>query len=323
MAEPLLSVNNLCVEYVTPAGPVRAVDDISFEISPGEVFGLAGESGCGKSTAALAVLRLLPPPAVITGGSVLFQGEDVLAMDEAALRRFRWRRLSLVFQSAMNALNPVLTIGAQITDVIETHERVSRAEAWDRAEHLVKLVGIDPMRLRSYPHQLSGGMRQRVVIAIALALEPPMMIMDEPTTALDVVVQKEIMRQIAELKDQLGFSILFITHDLSLMIEFSNRIGILYAGKLVEVAEARELFENPRHPYTRGLMSSFPPLRGPRRQLTGIGGSPPDMLHPPEGCRFHPRCAEALVQCRTKSPELQPASANASVACHLHHEAER
>lgn len=318
MAEPLLSVKNLRVEYLTPNGPVRAVDNVSFEIAPGEVFGLAGESGCGKSTAALALLRLLPPPAVITQGEVRFAGEDVLSMSEAELRSFRWRRMSLVFQSAMNALNPVLTVGAQIADVIEAHERVERAEALERARALVRLVGIGPDRLSSYPHQLSGGMRQRVVIAIALALKPPMMIMDEPTTALDVVVQKEIMRQIAELKQELGFSILFITHDLSLMIEFSNRIGILYAGKMVELAEARELFEHPRHPYTQGLMSSFPALSGPRRRLLGIAGSPPDMLRPPEGCRFHPRCSEATVRCRATRPELRLVSEHTQVACHLH-----
>ncbi len=318
MVEPLLSVKNLRVEYLTPDGPVRAVDDISFEIASGEVLGLAGESGCGKSTAALALLRLLQPPAVISGGEVLFEGESVLDMDEQALRRFRWRRVSLVFQSAMNALNPVLSIGAQICDVIKTHEGVSDSEALRRARDLVALVGIDPERLGSYPHQLSGGMRQRVVIAIALALEPPLMIMDEPTTALDVVVQKEIMQQIAELKQRLGFSILFITHDLSLMIEFSDRIGVLYAGKLVELAEARELFERPRHPYTRGLMESFPPLRGPKRRLEGIAGSPPDMLRPPEGCRFHPRCPEVMPRCRATRPELGAVSENAQVACHLY-----
>src|SRR5690606_31455437 len=224
MAEPLLSVKNLRVEYLTPNGPVRAVDKVSFEIAPGEVFGLAAGSDVVKSTAGRSLLRLLPRPAVITQGEVRFAGEDVLSMSEAELRSFRWRRMSLVFQSAMNALNPVLTVGAQIADVIEAHERVERAEALERARALVRLVGIGPDRLSSYPHQLSGGMRQRVVIAIALALKPPMMIMDEPTTALDVVVQKEIMRQIAELKQELGFSILFITHDLSLMIEFSNRI---------------------------------------------------------------------------------------------------
>lgn len=318
MPEPLLSVRNLRVEYMTPSGPVRAVDNVSFDIGPGEVFGLAGESGCGKSTAALAILRLLPPPAVITQGEVLFEGKDILALDEAALRRFRWRRMSLVFQSAMNALNPVLTIGAQLSDVIETHEKVSRAAALKRAAELVRLVGIDPARLESYPHQLSGGMRQRVVIAIALALKPPMMIMDEPTTALDVVVQKEIMLKIAELKDELGFSILFITHDLSLMIEFSNRIGILYAGKLVELADAKTLFSQPRHPYTKGLMGSFPTLRGPRRRLEGISGSPPDMLHPPEGCRFHPRCPEAMARCRASRPRLLSLADGTDVACHLY-----
>ena len=320
MPEPLLSVRNLRVEYLTPSGPVRAVDNVSFEIAPGEVLGLAGESGSGKSTAALAVLRLLPPPAVITGGEVLFEGEDILAMDDVSLRRFRWRRASLVFQSAMNALNPVLDVAAQICDVIEQHEGVKRSQALERAAELLRLVGIDSSRLTSYPHQLSGGMRQRVVIAIALALKPPLMIMDEPTTALDVVVQKEIMQQIAELKEQLGFSILFITHDLSLMIEFSDRIGILYAGKLVELADAKKLFELPRHPYTQGLMASFPALSGPRRRLEGIAGSPPDMLRPPEGCRFHPRCADAMPRCRAKRPALSRVSPEAEVACHLYTE---
>lgn len=323
MPEPLLSVRNLRVEYLTRNGPVRAVDNVSFDVAAGEVFGLAGESGCGKSTLALAALRLLPPPAVITGGEVLFEGNDVLAMDETALASFRWRKISLVFQSAMNALNPVLTIGAQISDVIERHEGVTRAQALERAAELLRLMGIDSSRLRSHPHQLSGGMRQRVVIAIALALKPPMMFMDEPTTALDVVVQQEIMQQIAELKQQLGFSILFITHDLSLMVEFSDRIGILYAGKLVELSDAQKLFDRPRHPYTRGLMASFPAVRGPRRRLEGIAGSPPDMRNPPAGCRFHPRCSEALPCCRSTSPSLLRVAPESEVACHLHPEEPR
>ncbi|HEU5076565.1 MAG TPA: ABC transporter ATP-binding protein [Polyangiaceae bacterium] len=323
MPEPLLSVRNLRVEYLTPKGPVRAVDDVSFDVAAGEVFGLAGESGCGKSTLALAALRLLPPPAVITGGEVLFEGNDVLAMNDAALASFRWRKISLVFQSAMNALNPVLSIGAQISDVIERHEGVTRSQALERAAELLRLMGIDSSRLRSYPHQLSGGMRQRVVIAIALALKPPMMFMDEPTTALDVVVQQEIMQQIAELKRELGFSILFITHDLSLMVEFSDRIGVLYAGKLVELSDAQQLFERPRHPYTRGLMASFPAVRGPRRRLDGIAGSPPDMGNPPPGCRFHPRCTEALPRCRSTSPSLLPVAPDAEVACHLYPEGPR
>jgi peptide/nickel transport system ATP-binding protein len=318
VAEAILSVRNLTVEYLTPRGAVRAVDDVSFDVGRGEVFGLAGESGCGKSTAALAVLRLLPAPAVITGGEVHFDGADVLAMTDSQLRAFRWRKLSLVFQSAMNALNPVLTVGAQIADVIETHEKVSGARALERAVELIRLVGIAPSRLKSYPHQLSGGMRQRVVIAIALALGPPMMIMDEPTTALDVVVQREILREIAELRQELGFSILFITHDLSLLLEMSDRIGILYAGKMAELATSRELFANPRHPYTKGLMSSFPALRGERKKLEGIVGSPPDMTQPPPGCRFHPRCSKAFDRCKAELPELIGVSDLTEVACHLH-----
>jgi peptide/nickel transport system ATP-binding protein len=305
-------VRDLCVEYVTPAGPVRAVDRVSFEIGRGQVFGLAGESGSGKSTAAMAAMRLLQPPAVITGGDVTFEGRDVLAMGEAELRAFRWKKIALVFQSAMNALNPVLTIGEQIADVIEAHEKVSSAAALERAAHLLGLVGIESSRLRSYPHQLSGGMRQRVVIAIALALNPPLLFMDEPTTALYVVVQKEILQQIAELKERLGFSILFITHDLSLMLEFCDTVGILYAGRLCEVAPAKRLFADPQHPYTRGLMQSFPELHGPKQRIEGIPGSPPDMRSPPPGCRFHPRCREAVDVCRSEQPLLTLSSQGAA-----------
>ncbi len=314
---PLLRVQDLCVEYVTPRGNVRAVDNVSFDIARGEVFGLAGESGSGKSTAAMAAMRLLQPPAIITGGDVTFDGQDVLAMNEAELRAFRWRKIALVFQSAMNALNPVLTIGAQIADVIVAHEKVSDSVALERAAELLKLVGIESSRLGSYPHQLSGGMRQRVVIAIALALNPPMLFMDEPTTALDVVVQKEILQQIAELKQKLGFSILFITHDLSLMLEFCDKVGILYAGRLCEVAPAKTLFSRPQHPSTRGLMSSFPELHGPRRRLEGIPGSPPDMRSPPLGCRFHPRCPDRTDACSEKQPELVALAPRHDAACHV------
>lgn len=313
----LLSVRDLRVEYLTPAGPVCAVDGVSFDIGRGEVLGLAGESGSGKSTVAQALLRILRPPAVITGGQVFFEGEDILAMNDARLRELRWRKVSLVFQSAMNSLNPILTIGEQIVDVILAHQSVKRSAAVDRAVALLKLVGIDSARLGSYPHQLSGGMRQRVVIAIALALEPPLMLMDEPTTALDVVVQKEILHQVAELKDKLGFSILFITHDLSLILEFSTRIAVLYAGRLVELAPSQELFRTPRHPYTQGLLGSVPSVRGPRKKLVGIPGSPPDMRKLPEGCRFHPRCPSAMDRCRSDAPVLRELGPGHIEACHL------
>jgi peptide/nickel transport system ATP-binding protein len=309
-------VRDLRVEYVTPRGPARAVDGVSFALAPGEVFGLAGESGSGKSTIAHAILRTLHPPAVITGGHVMFNGKDVLEMDEEALEDFRWHDISMVFQSAMNSLNPVLKIGDQITDVLMKH-KISASDARARAAELLNIVGIEKSRLDSYPHQLSGGMRQRAVIAIALALRPPMMIMDEPTTALDVVVQKDILQQIQELKEQLGFSILFITHDLSLMVEFSDRIAIMYAGQIVEMAPSRELFENPLHPYTRGLMNSFPSLTGPKVKLTGIPGSPPNMVTPPTGCRFHPRCTMCNPIETRVEPKLQEVKPGHWVAYHV------
>lgn len=315
---PLLMVRDLSVEYLTAKGPVRAADGVSFTLQPGEVLGLAGESGSGKSTVAHAITRILHPPAVISGGEVHFRDRDVLAMSQSELAAFRWRDVSMVFQSAMNALNPVMTIGDQVIDTILAHEEVTKAEAKDRAAALLDVVGIDARRLDAYPHQLSGGMRQRAVIAIALALNPPLMIMDEPTTALDVVMQQEILLQIQELKEKFGFSILFITHDLSLLVEFSDRIAIMYAGQIVETAPARDLFEDPLHPYTQGLMNSFPALSGPRQRLIGIPGSPPDMLHPPTGCRFHPRCAQVQPMHTRVAPTLHEVKPGHFVACHLY-----
>lgn len=303
--EPLLDVRDLYVEYASRTAPVRAVDGVSFSIAPGEVFGLAGESGCGKSTIAHSILRLLRPPAVITGGQVLLQGQDVLQMGSDELEAFRWRDVAMVFQSALNALNPVMRISDQISDVLMTHKKVSKGQARERAAELLKLVNIDAKRLDSFPHELSGGMRQRVVIAIALALNAPLLIMDEPTTALDVVVQKDILQQIEDLKKELGFSILFITHDLSLMVELSNRIAIMYAGQIVEMAEAREIYTNALHPYTQGLLNSFPPLSGPKTRLSGIPGAPPNMAHPPSGCRFHPRCGVCKPVETALSPKLR------------------
>jgi len=320
--DPLLTVEHLSVEYLGRDSSVRVVDDVSFEIARGEVLGLAGESGSGKSTIAQAVLRILAPPAAITGGNVRFESRDIFAMSDAELRAFRWRKASLVFQSAMNALNPVTTIGEQIADVMLAHGeesgRGAKDRALERAAGLLELVGIERGRLNAYPHELSGGMRQRVVIAIALSLKPPLIIMDEPTTALDVVVQKEILHEISELKQRLGFSILFITHDLSLMVEVSTRIAILYAGRLVETAPARELFERPKHPYTRGLLEAFPSLHGPKKKLSGIPGSPPDLRSPPSGCRFHPRCPDVLERCPKEIPLRRPLDERRTVACHLY-----
>lgn len=315
---PLLTVQNLEVEYRTKRGAVRAVDDVSFEIYPNEVFGLAGESGCGKSTIAHAITRLLKPPAYISGGKVLFRDTDILGMDDETLRDFRWKHLSIVFQSAMNSLNPVMTIGTQIIDAIQAHSTMTTKQARSRALELLNVVGIDPKRIESYPFQLSGGMRQRVVIAIALTLNPELIIMDEPTTALDVVVQKQIMDQIRQLKQQFGFSILFISHDLSLMVEFSDRVGIMYAGELVEVTSSRRIFNHPQHPYTVRLMNSFPTISGERQELLGIPGSPPNLIEPPTGCRFHPRCDVAIAGvCQQIVPPLREVEAAHYAACHL------
>ncbi|HSB65375.1 MAG TPA: ABC transporter ATP-binding protein, partial [Anaerolineales bacterium] len=308
--EPLLEVKNLYVEYLVPFDSVKAVTGVSFNIYPGEVFGLAGESGCGKSTIAHTILRVLRPPAIITGGNIYYKGVDVLEMGEGeldkyrgkitdvqeqgatlptySLESFRWAEVAMVFQSAMNSLNPVVKIKSQITDVIMAHQKISKKQALARAEELMDFVNIEKQRLDAYPHELSGGMRQRAVIAITLALNPSLLIMDEPTTALDVVVQKDILQQIEQLQKRLGFSILFITHDLSLMVETSHRIGIMYAGEIVELARSEEIFNHALHPYTQGLLSSFPSITGPRKKLTGIPGAPPNLLKPPLGCRFHP-----------------------------------
>jgi peptide/nickel transport system ATP-binding protein len=313
----LLELNDLKVVYLTARGPVKAVDGVSLTIKPGEVVGLAGESGSGKSTIAHAILRVLHPPALITGGQVLYNGRDILEMNEQELEQFRWKNISIVFQSAMNALNPVMRIRDQLLDVMLQHG-LTKTAANERAVQLFDLVGIEPKRLDSYPHQLSGGMRQRAVIAIALALNPPLLILDEPTTALDVVVQKDILQQIAVLREKLGFSILFITHDLSLLVEFSMCIAIMYAGEVVERAPARELFKNPLHPYTLGLMNSFPSIIGKLQKLSGIPGSPPDLVTPPMGCRFHPRCPKVMPICSQLAPVSKIIAGDHQVACHLY-----
>ena len=314
----LLDVRNLTVDYLTPRGAARAVDHVSFALAPGEVFGLAGESGCGKSTIAHAIMRLIKPPGQISGGQMLFQGRDILTMSSDQLQDFRWRQASIVFQSAMNALNPVINLGEQLSDAILAHEKMPKRQALERTAELFKLVGIDSRRLRSFPHELSGGMRQRAVIAMALALNPEMIIMDEPTTALDVVVQRDILQQIEDLQAQFGFSILFITHDLSLLVEFSTRIAIMYAARIVELAPAGELFQRPYHPYTVGLMNSFPSIRGEKKKLQGIPGTPPDLVVPPPACRFAERCPHVMAECNRVYPPLHEATPGHWVACHLY-----
>jgi peptide/nickel transport system ATP-binding protein len=322
--QPLLEVRGLCVDYGAGPGAVHAVVDADLVLHRGEVLGLAGESGSGKSTLAYAITRLLRAPGMITGGSVGYYPKpgttvDLLAAGEGTLRVLRWSQISVVMQSAMNALNPVLSIGAQLTDVLQAHRPdLGQAGRTARAGELLAMVGINADRLGSYPHELSGGMRQRVMIAMALALEPQVVIMDEPTTALDVVTQREILEELMELRERLGFAVLFITHDLSLLIEIADSIAVMYAGRLVERAGASDLFRAPRHPYSLGLLSSFPSLHGPRRRLTGIPGSPPDLRQLPAGCVFHPRCSYAMDRCRTETPALlRLPEAGRAAACWL------
>ena len=323
-ADPLVELRGLEVEYGLGDTRVRAVDGVDLDIREGEIVGLAGESGCGKSTVANAVMQILRPPARVVGGQILFGGVDLTGKSDEELRRFRWRNVSMVFQSAMNALNPVMRVGDQFVDMMRAHEKVSKRDALKRAGELLGLVGIDSRRVRSYPHELSGGMRQRVIIAMALALKPELVIMDEPTTALDVVVQREILQQVKILQRELGFAVLFITHDLSLLVEIANRIAIMYAGEIVEEAPAGEIHRAPRHPYTIGLMQSFPPLHGPIVRMAGIPGSPPDLAEPPAGCRFHPRCphcrpedAELYRRQTTERPVLREVSPDHRAACHM------
>ena len=296
------------------------------------MLGLAGESGSGKSTLAYAMTRLLRAPGIITGGQVLLHGGtgpageppgavDLLAADEGQLRQLRWSAIAVVMQSAMHALNPVITVGAQLTDVLQAHrQQMNRTDRRERAAFLLELVGISADNLRRYPHQLSGGMRQRVMIAMALALEPAVVIMDEPTTALDVVTQREILQELAGLQHELSFAVLFITHDLSLLVELADSIAVMYAGRLLEQAPASDLYRAPRHPYTLGLLRSFPPLHGERRPLTGVPGSPPDLRTPPPGCPFHPRCGFAMDVCRAEVPVaiLLGRAGERSAACWLH-----
>ncbi len=304
MAEPLLEVVDLTVEYLTDAADVRAVDRVSLTVEPGEFLGIVGESGCGKSTLLFAVAQLLSPPGEVVGGQVIFRGTDMVRLNRDELRRMRWRDYSVVMQSAMNALNPMKSIGAQFKDALQAHGRPSAEKIRQRSEEVLALVGIDAVHLGSYPHQLSGGMRQRAMIAMALLFTPQLVMMDEPTSALDVVAQRSLMTKIRELQRRLGFAVIFVTHDMSLVSRYSDRVVVMYAGQIVEEAATERIFTEPLHPYTRGLINAFPSVTGPRRELLGIPGSPPDLARPPTGCLFHPRCSEVMPECVSHDPEL-------------------
>ena len=319
-SDRLLEVRGLSVAYATDGDPVIAVDHVDLDLDRGEFLAVVGESGCGKSTLMLAIAQLLAKPAGITAGSVTFRGREMAAMSDKQLRHVRWQEFSVVMQSAMNALNPVMTIGQQMRDACKAHSTMSKQQIAERSREVLRLVSIDPVHLGSYPHQLSGGMRQRAMIAMALLFTPDLVIMDEPTSALDVVAQRSLMRQIKELQDRLGFATIFVTHDISLAGRFSDRVLVMYAGQVAELGATSSLLATPRHPYARALLEAFPAVRGPKIALTGIAGSPPDVAAPPPGCRFQPRCADAMPECSRVEPPLYDMG-DSAVRCLLYQDA--
>jgi peptide/nickel transport system ATP-binding protein len=312
----LLSVENLKTYYSTSSGFVKAVDGVSFNLEKGESLGLAGESGCGKSTLGFSLMRLIKGGEVV-GGDIKLNGMPLLEMSDREFNRIRWESISLISQAAMGALNPVYRIGTQIVEAIKVHRKTKKSEAWERAEDLLRQVEIDPSRAFNYPHELSGGMRQRAMIAMALALDPDLIIADEPTTALDVVTQVQVLKLLRALQRKLDVSIILISHDLSILGQACDRVIIMYAGKIAEIGNVEVLFKNPLHPYTQALLDSFPDIKGDKKPLTGLPGSPPDLLDPPSGCRLHPRCPEARNICQETEPQIIDVSSNHSVACHM------
>jgi oligopeptide/dipeptide ABC transporter ATP-binding protein len=315
---PLLEVEGLTTHFSLGGSTVYAVDDVSFRLDDGEALGIAGESGCGKTTTALSLVQLLPANAEVVAGSVRLFGIDLRTKSETALRRYRWREISIIFQGAMNALNPVKRVGDQIAEPIELRLGLSAGEARKRARELLELVGIPRARARAYPHELSGGMRQRAMIAMALACDPAIVIGDEPTTALDVMVQAQILELLEDLREQLGLSLILITHDLSVIAETCDRVMVMYAGRVAEEGPVRTVFTAPRHPYTQMLLSAFPDVHAGRRDLGTIPGAPPDLRTPPPGCRFHPRCPAAMDVCREVVPPEVTFGDAVRVACHLY-----
>jgi len=304
------------VGYSSGDGRVTAVDGINLEVVEGEVFGLAGESGCGKTTAMLSIMQLLPPAGRILGGKIIFDNKDLVGLSDRELRKIRWKSISMIFQGAMNALNPVHNVGSQIAEAIMLHEKSTRHDAFRRARDLLELVGLDPSRGRDYPHQFSGGMRQRAIIAMALACNPRLVIADEPVTALDVIVQDQILKLMKQLQEKLHVSMILISHDLSVVAQTCDRVAIMYAGKIVEQSDTISIFERPLHPYTQALVKAFPSVRESRK-LTVIPGSPPDLTSPPSGCRFHPRCPVKVDACMREEPQLVRVESGHYAACHL------
>ncbi|MCB2190717.1 MAG: ABC transporter ATP-binding protein [Deltaproteobacteria bacterium] len=326
MSPPLLSIDDLTTVFDSEAEPIVAVDGLSLTVAPGEIAGLVGESGCGKSLTALSVMGLLPPPGRVAGGRILFQEHDLLNMSQAQMRRLRGEQISMIFQEPMTSLNPVFTVGRQIAEEITVHEDISKRAAWQRAVEMLKKVGIpEPAtRARAYPHQLSGGMRQRVMIAMALALDPRLLIADEPTTALDVTIQAQILTLMRHLQGETGAAVLLITHNLAVVAQTCSRVMVMYTGRLVEDAPVDELFDHPLHPYTRGLLACLP-ARSPRpgQKLPTIGGIVPPLGNLPQGCAFSDRCPEAFEPCRQAEPALKEVAPGHSVRCYLHHDQAR
>jgi len=321
MAAPLLEIKRLSVQFFTHQGVVRALEEVDLAIAPGEIMGLVGETGCGKSVMARSILRLIPqPPGKISNGQILFKGEDILKVRSRRLREIRGNDISMVFQEPMSSLNPVFTVGNQMEEVIILHQGVDRRKAQGIAVGMLQQVNMPDAEqvLSKYPHELSGGMRQRVMIAMELSCRPDLLIADEPTTALDVTVQAQVLTILVDLVKRLGTSVLFISHDLGVIAQLCDRVSVMYAGRIVETAPATRLFAAPRHPYTRGLLQAIPPLEGERELLQVIPGIVPHLVDPPAGCRFHPRCAERFGPCDSIMPRLGEVDAGHAVACHLY-----
>lgn len=312
----LLEMKDLCIQYVTQEGTLNVVDNVSIELKQGESIGLVGESGCGKTTLAKSIMRLLPDNGLISGGEIIFKGEDIVKKSDEEIRKLRLDEIAMISQSAMNSLNPVYTVGDQLIEGIMAHSKATKKEARERAKEVFKIIGLDVKRLKDYPHQMSGGMKQRAIIAMALSLNPSLIIADEPTTALDVVVQDKILSKIIEIQRQINSSMIFITHDISVVSEICETIVVMYAGKIMEKASTEVFFKNPYHPYSLGLKNAFPSILEIGEELISIPGAPPDLMDKQEGCRFNQRCPYRTELCQKELPELREVEAGHLIACH-------